>query len=243
MALNSTHPQYAEFHEDWVTMRDTYRGERVVKSKGQTYLPATPGQVADGAGKANTTGEVSYQGYKKRAFFPDFVSDAVEMLLGVMWHKPPTFQLPKAMEFLLEKATIKGEGLEQLLRRVNEQQLVTGRVGLLLDMPSEPTLEPRPYIASYLAEDILNWDDGTRDAFSAQRLNFVSLNESEYERQKELTWEFKNKYRILILGDPDRNEGAGQAATYMVGVFNETDGDVLDPSKMKTPNIRGKTLD
>ena len=48
MAINSTHPTYAEFILDWSTMRDTYRGERVIKQNGTIYLPATMGMEEDG---------------------------------------------------------------------------------------------------------------------------------------------------------------------------------------------------
>ena len=79
MALDSKHPLFSEFLEDWSLCRDSYRGERIVKMRGQTYLPATPGQLADGMANAEDIGMKSYVGYKTRAVFPDAMSEAIDL--------------------------------------------------------------------------------------------------------------------------------------------------------------------
>lgn len=243
MAIDTKHPLYAEFLEDWQMMRDTYRGERVVKARGQLYLPPTSGMVADGMAPEQP-GAKAYQAYKARAVFHDFVADAVEAMIGMMHHKPPVIELPAALEPLRERATIHGESMEQLLRRINEQQLVTGRVGLLLDLPEQPDpTAPLPYIATYRAEHIINWDDGARDELTLPRLNLVVLEESEYERNAQFDWEFIEKYRVLILGDPVANEGHGEAATYRVGVVRKSDGADVNLDNLTEPNIRGTKLE
>jgi hypothetical protein len=137
MGIDNKHPQYSEFILDWLTMRDTYRGERIVKEKGELYLPPTAGMQADGM-LTKQPGRQAYDSYKLRAVYHDFVSDAVEAMIGMMHSKPPTIELPKALEPMMERATINGEGLAHLLRRINEQQLITGRLGLLLDLPIIP---------------------------------------------------------------------------------------------------------
>lgn len=237
MAIDSKHPLYIEFLQDWSTMRDAYRGERVVKSKGQEYLPATSGQLADGM-TVNAPGYLAYQAYLTRALYPEFVSDAVEAMIGMMHHKPPTIELPKVMEPMREYATCKGESLEQLLRRINEAQLVTGRVGLLTDVPDGAGPDVLPYIATYQAESILNWDDGGRELVR-QNLNLVVLDESEFERTQELEWQLVNKYRVLLLGDLSKNEPMGEGV-YRVGVFARGAG--FSAENLKEPSFRGATL-
>ncbi len=148
-------------------MRDTHEGERTIKDKGEVYLPMTSGQVQDGI-NANQPGRVAYDAYKKRGSFPDLVRSAVEAMVGVMHHKPPVIELPASMEPMLEMATLQGESLFMLLRRINEQQLISGRIGLLLDVPDGAVIGTKPYIASYIAESILNWDDGRRGEPVAQ---------------------------------------------------------------------------
>lgn len=241
MAISNRHPYYTGAFEDWALVRDAYRGERVVKAKGQLYLPATSGMRADGLNPGQP-GLEAYNAYVTRAVFPDFVSEAVEAALGQMHSRPPEIKLPAALEPMRQRATVLGESLEQLLRRINEQQLVTGRIGAMLDLPSAPDQSnPLPYIATYDAERIINWDDGTNDDSKLSRLNLVVLDESALERNAEFEWETVEKYRVLILGDPMLNEGPGVNATYRTAVFREQNG-TFDPNQLIEPSVRGTRL-
>jgi hypothetical protein len=240
MTISSKHPYYSTFLADWSLCRDAYRGERVIKDKGQTYLPPTSGQVADGMNNIEALGRKSYEAYKLRAVFPDHVKLAVETLIGMMWGKPPTIKLPEAMEPMREKITASGEGMNQLLRRINEQQLVVGRLGLLLDIPTLAVTpkDQLPYVAMYSAESIINWDDGAIGEVDFSSLNLVVLDESEFERDQ-FTWALQNKYRILKLGDLEANEAV---APYSVATV--TDEKTMPAEENFTqPNLRGKTLD
>ncbi len=240
MAVDSKHPQFTTFLPDWVAMRDTFRGERTVKEKGVVYLPATKGMILDGMIKGQP-GYEQYQSYRTRAVYHNFVGEGVETLLGMMWMKPPTIELPPGMEPMMEKATVKGESLEMVLRRINEEQLITGRVGLMLDLPAGETQDPdvMPYIAMYHAERIINWDDGRRDELVLQNLNLVALDESEDERNTEFEWEFETKTRLLLLGQADPNEASG---LYTQGVFRDENAS-FNESEMIAPSFRGNTLD
>lgn len=226
MAINTKHPLYVEFFQDWKTMRDTYRGERVIKDNGEVYLPATSGMHRDGM-SVNQNGWKRYQAYKTRAVFHDFVSMAIEAMVGMMHTNPPVITLPKALEPLLENATTSKEGLPHLLRKINEEQLITGRLGLLLDLSViANSFNTLPYIALYKAESIINWDD------LENKTNLVVLNESEYERTSAFDWEFINKYRVLIL----------ENNTYYSGLYKENNVD-FNIASMVAPSIRGATLD
>jgi ribosomal protein L30E len=234
--LDSKHPMYCEFIPDWVIMTDTYRGERVIKDKGQEYLPATSGMVEDGMA-TNDAGKKAYDAYKLRAYFHEVVKDAVTAAIGVMYNKPPVIELPAKMEPLREKATVTGESLNLLLRRINEAQLVDGRFGLLADVESDAPPGTLPYISTYAASSIINWDTGSTKDFS--NLNLVILNESGNIRQKSFEWKFQKKFRVLILGDTLENEEG--PAKYKVGVFIDTltfvEGELI------TPSISGKSLE
>lgn len=182
--IQTKHPQYAEFVVDWETMMDTFRGERVIKAAGVKYLEATSGMREDGFPNIDSIGGKAYKAYKMRAIFHAFVDEAVKTLVGIMHHKSATIELPTAMEPMRDNATVRGESLEMLLRRINENQLITGRFGLLLDLPSTPTIEQvLPYIATYQAKTIINWDDGRREDPVVQTLNLVVLDESEEDRK------------------------------------------------------------
>lgn len=223
MNPTAVHPLYSVFQSDWGMMTDCYRGERTVKEKGTLYLPATPGMNIDGM-QPNQKGWVDYQAYKMRARFPDFVSLAVEALLGVMHRKPAVVKLPKKMEPLLEKATVRGESLQMLLRRINTSQLVAGRLGLLADVPDGAPADVLPYIATYEAGAILNWDDA-----GESELLLVVLDESSYVRKETFEWEYLKQERVMLLQD-----GVAQMA-----VCQEN----FDPASLLTPSIAGRTLE
>jgi len=234
--LSEKHPQYVLQSENWMLMRDAYRGERQVKSKGVLYLPATAGQIIDGMDQSTQPGFKAYQAYKTRARFPNFVREAVQTAVGMMHSQPPKIKLPKELENIRSS---KGETLPQLLRRINEEQLLTGRIGLLADIPTK-TQDPLPYIATYSAERLINWDDGTVEGLVPQVLNFVVLDEAEYERNRlNFGWTLEEKYRVLTLGTIEGNESSG---AYRFGVFNVKDP-VLTADSLKEASIRGKTLD
>ena len=263
MGVESKHPLYLEHIVDWEQMRDTYRCERVVKGKGFKYLPATSGMEEDGLKNANQAGMKAYEAYRKRARFPDSVKDAVEALLGMMHRKPATIELPAKMEFLFTKATTRSESLQMLLRRINGEQLVLGRLGLLADVIDSGVRAGEPYIVLYEGEDVINWDEGRSDGVEVQNLNFVSIDETESERTPDFEWEEVQKFRVLILAANETDEAAidvssgGGAAendlggaevanlpegegVYRMAVFRENT--TFAPSLLITPSIRGTTL-
>lgn len=242
MTLISKHPLYTHFMKDWETMRDTYAGERSVKERGEKYLRPTSGMVLDGMNPGNL-GYKAYEAYRDRAVFHDFVQDGVLYYIGMMFQKPPSINIPKKLEPMRDCATLQHESLEQLLRRTNEQQLVTGRFGLMLDMPEKPIVTPErpllPYIASYNAEAITNWDVGFRDEVDVPKLNLVVLDESGYKRTGTFEWKWQQAFRVLVLGEPDKDEAEG---VYQQALFS---GEQVsyDPGALFAPNIMGKTLD
>jgi|TARA_Y100000034_G_C6910601_1_gene424819 hypothetical protein len=216
-------------------MRDAYKGERQVKSKNTVYLPMTSSQIADGGlNSVESLGYRAYMAYKMRARFPNFTREAIQQALGMMHSQPPEIKLPKAMEKITSRM---GEPLKVVLQKINKEQLLTGRVGVMADLPTNPEPgEDIPYLATYLPERIINWDDGRVEQIVPQRLNLVVINESEYERNSDFSWTAEEKYRVLVMGDILDNETSG---LYQQGVFDETN---FDPSKLIAPTWRGRTL-
>lgn len=217
-------------------MGDLYAGERAVKAKTTDYLPATKSMTLDGMGTGQVGLEV-YNAYLARAVFPDLVRIAVQTLGGLLHRKPPQIDLPSALEPMRESCTKHGESLEVLLRRINEHQMVTGRLGLLLDLPEFPDpSNPLPYIALYNALSIRNWDDAS-EVEGESRLNLVVLDESSYIREG-FEWEMKERYRVLRLGELNALEGDGEAE-YFAGLFEGTEYVEED---MIVPQLRGTSL-
>lgn len=237
MSIKATHPLYDETIVDQQLMRDSFAGERTMKEKGNIYLKPTPGMVLDGM-KPNEDGAKNYEAYLHRAVYPEFVSTAVESLMGMMHNKPPNIELPDGMLGMLKRATADGETMEGLLMRINEQQLVTGRVGALVDMPETPDqANPLPYIALYTAESIRNWDESS-DNVDFDKLSLVVLDESGFDRKNIFEWQPVTRYRVLLLGDGSETP---TSASYHFGVYEGVNAG-FDPSLLKQPAVRGVGL-
>lgn len=241
--LNNQHPEYACRLADWRQMRHTWSGQRAVKEQTTLYLPMTSGMLEDSRG-GNKKGIDAYNSYLLRALFHSFVSDAVDNMLGMLWNKPPVYELPTEMEYLKQKASTKGETLHELHRSINRQQLVPGRLGLLVDLPGQTAGNPQPYIAMYDAESIINWDAGFRGDTPFETTNLVVLDESGPVRVNVFGWEDRAQYRVLMLGDPENNEPNG---IYRFGIFKQesTTGTNVpfDMSLMRVATSRGKPFD
>lgn len=54
-----------------------------------------------------------------------------------------------------------GSSSETLIRRTVEEILTTGRYGHLVDIPQEPSTHPEPYVAEYMAEQVLGYTMST----------------------------------------------------------------------------------
>lgn len=261
MGLDSKHPLYEKVAPDWIIMRDTYAGERTVKEKNFDYLPPTAGMVIDDclSRRADAIGWIAYRAYVMRAVYYNFVADAVERMIGHMHRQPANIKLPKAMEPLLEDATSQGESLQLLLRKINTEQLVSGRIGIMADLPAHAVSgDIIPYLTTYVAEAIINWDDGTYveheddesktvDTHKAA-LNLVVLDESGYQRTPDFTWTEVKRYRVLVLGDVNKQETPGaEGVSYKTALFANTGtGDnnlIFDESKLVTPVLTGQPLD
>lgn len=234
--LTNVHPSYSARIDEWRQMRITYEGERAVKSEGVTFLPATQGMQADGLA-VGQPGFHAYQSYKMRARYPGAVREAVHNFIGTMHEKAATIELPESMEYMRTRATRRGESLEALLRRINREQLITSRVGLLGDVIDEGPRSGEVYLSTYDGEVIKNWDEGQRDDPEIETLNLVVIDETSDELQPDWHWKRIEKYRVLMLGEPDQNEPAGTAIYQVAAVRERTQ---VAPSDFFVPLINGQ---
>lgn len=244
MSIDSVHPRYAEMSPEWIRLRDFAKGERAVKAKGEQYLPATKGMKLDGMGYSSSQkprlGQEVYDAYLKRAVFPEYIADALEIFMGMLHNKSAVIELPDRLEYLRERATELGEPLEILLQRINLEQLTTGRLGLLADLPQVPDpRNPEPFIAMYVAEAIRNWDVTPVQKERAE-LNLVILDESGFEMDVNFKWRTLYKYRVLRMEKQFSETGALLSSRYLAGVFSSL-GAVpqYDPAQMIQPMLRG----
>jgi hypothetical protein len=263
-SVDTQHPLYIKRQPDWKLVRDCVEGERKVKGERQTYLPATSGMRDLGMKNAEQDGSILYESYLTRAVFPEIVQPAINALVGVMHREPADIQLPAGMEDMRDNSTPEGESLQVLLRRINEQQLITGRIGLLVDVP-EGSAEVIPYIVCYEAECIINWDQSRRKD-GRDRADLVVLDESTNERTDRFTWEMVRKHLVLDLAPAgeDNSSGGGErisapseGSVYRSqlivqenrtgleaeGINRQTKVSPTDvPKEAVTPKLKGQTL-
>jgi len=239
--ISDPHPDHVARRSDWVVMFDTNEGQRHIKSKTTEYLPATSGMRALSNTPTTLDGEglALYTAYLIRAFFPDIVKETVRALTGILDREPANIELPEALEEMREIATPKGESLNDLLVQIHMDQLLYGRLGLLLDVDANRDL---PLLVRYPAPQILNWDDLTitndikqqddeKRSEALRRLLMVVLDETRFERDtgNEFTWNLVPRYRVLNLGESGSDIYTSQV---------ERDGQLQEAIQ---PAIRGKT--
>jgi hypothetical protein len=216
MSLSSKHPNYSARVDQWTLMRDFYEGADAVKEKGTLYLPATSGMVEDGM-EAGGDGLTAYNAYKERAVVHDLVRPAIEAMVGLIHKHSPVIELPEKLEPLRLRATLDGESLEALLRRMNTEQLATGRIGLLLDVPNGALANALPFFVTYDTEAIINWSSTTGFDGKDTAALYV-LDESGAVMDANFEWKDVTSYRILTLdsfwndltaAEPEADEGEG----------------------------------
>ncbi len=233
-SLNS-HPLYQYWYDEWIKLNHSYEGERKIKEEGLLYLPATSGMRIDGMGPGDL-GFQDYCSYRMRAVYPDDFAESIRNYLGLLHQKPPVISLPFAMQGMLTNCTSKGEDMANLVRRINELQLKHGRLGIMLDLPEGETRGTLPYVSVYDALTVINWDEsgpGGRD-----NLNMVVLDESGSIRVDGFSWKDEKKFRYLILGQIQVDEGVG-TSVYRQGVKDVdtgiTEEELVTVSYMGTP--------
>ncbi len=248
MAIETKHPEYILFSTDWRVMTDSYAGQRTIKEGGFAYLPPTGGQVADGALKnLRSTGYASYEAYLRRSVYPEFVQEAIELLVGVMHQEPAQIQLPARLEPMRESATRDGADLQTLLRNINLNQLLFGRFGLLADFPQDPFFANQaevPHLVEYDAMMITNWDDQALTEFTKEELTFTVVNETILTRGMDgsdvFEWTEDRVFRVLQLAPEDPNFPISDSNLPVYSTYTKVDEIRSDTI---APAFRGRTLD
>lgn len=228
MTVKNTHPEYDRVLPEMILVRDFYDGERAVKEKTTTYLTPTVAQKIDGMTKGSA-GLASYEKYLEGARCPDLVKQAIETMLGLMHKEDAVITVPPKMEPLLGAITQQGGSIQSLIRRINEQQLISGRCGLLLDADEN---KDAPYISLYHGESIRNWGEITSKDGLVSQLKMVVLDEP-FESVDDFKWMKKESYRVLSLF-----RDGELPPIYKTGVFE----DIYDESAMHPVMLIGNTL-
>lgn len=240
VALSTKNPYYAGRETDWVIMRDAFSGERTIKDKGQAYLPPTTTMLREGM-SYGANGLAMYDGYKARAVYHELVGPALSAMLGVMHRKDADIELPEKLDSLRKKATFDGQGLQALIQKVTEEQMLMGRIGVMCDIKNGSTSKDLPYFVTYQTEKIINWDSNkTSEDSGPRQTQFVVLDETGMERTAGIAWQNVMKYRVLAVGEDVQDIWNGIASGYQAAeVKNSQDA---SRAEFFAPTYFGKTL-
>ena len=226
MPVNSTHPDFDKVADLWRQCRDVIGGAVAIKQSPGRYLPKPEGRT-----------DTEYARYADRAQFFDATAKTVDGMVGGIFRKPPSVELPTALDYLRDDADGRGTDIALLAKALTTELISVGRAGLLVDMPSVPeglrldqerAINARPRILTYSAENIINWR--TEVMNGQNRLTLVVLKEED--RVPSLSDPFvtepKVRYRVLELRDN----------VYTVALYEEGDGD-WTPVEFSTPRMSG----
>ena len=229
--VSTTHPEYDAMAGKWQRMRDTVAGTDAVKAAGTKYLPAL---------KDQTTAD--YEAYCTRAKFFNATWRTIQALTGMLFRRPPVIDTPESVSALLEDVTMSGVSFITFAQQIAMETLTVGRVGILVDYPSQSTegmtaaeaakLNLRPVMQRYEAENIINW----KTAWIGNKtvLTLVVLTEEAALEGNEFEHKTETRYRVL-----DLFNGAYRVRVFRIddkGEDEQVGGDIF-------PVMSGKPLD
>ena len=146
MAVDALRADYERTKGKWQRLRDCFDGRDAVLGRGKEYIPDLPG--ADTAQNAN---------YRARGNFYNAVARTVQGMNGMVYQIPPVVEMPDAFTDYLLDVTLSNVPFETFAMETGKEIFLTGRYGILVDMPEEDAEDNRPYLVGYKAEQITNW--------------------------------------------------------------------------------------
>ena len=193
MPIDTKHPQYVTYQNDWLDCRQVSEGQRAVKEAGVRHLPRLTGQTDE-----------EYAAYKMRALFYSITSKTLSALVGMALDEPPSLTYPEKMASYFEDDS--GTQFYELFGTAVQELCLTSRFGVLVDRPAGGG---DPYFTMYPTECIINW------RLSAdKRYEMVVLMENilVQDTTDEYLQVVKTRYRKLEIVD-----GRLQIITYLTG--------------------------
>ena len=210
MPVDTPSPEYEAALPRWQRCRDCVEGSDAVKARTTDYLPALEG---------HRESSQKYDAYLTRAVFYNATARTVAGLLGSVFRAAPSWTFPASIEDDLEDVTLMGRPLVSFALMAFKELLVTGRVGVQVDMPKAPAAgaKTRPYWVLRRAEDILSWR--TVVTGGQETLTRVVLSEAVEEDDPEDEWSptVIDQIRVLELV---QHPGTA-AATYQIRRFRK----------------------
>lgn len=226
MPVNTTHPEYDKYAEQWRVTRDAATGFPAIKLRNE-YLPV-PFQKTE---------PERFAEYKARAYFLGTTGRTERAMIGMVFRKSYTKEIPQGMEFLLENFDGAGNSVEQVAKDCLSGLLEARRHLLLVDYPDVPVnlsreeqaaFNVRPFVTTYVAEALINWRFDV--VGGVKKLAMAVLKEIENVSGDEFGHDYEERFRVLRLIE----------GKYCVQVYDEKQQPITE---LLFPQAGGKYLD
>jgi len=212
------------WHNRWARNRAFVDGEQAVKAAGELYLPKA--RIDDSAAE--------YQAHLKRTGFFPAAFKITQGWLGLIWRKPAVLTTPSTRTQLLSNVVTKDHhSLDDVAQWITRETMITNFTGILTDHPARNLFPEnmsagdelrrgfRPFIARYIAENILEVTQGIIDE-TRTGLVHVRLLENNGDT-----------VRQLLIND---------AGFYEVRIHERTKGDAFEEISRTVPSKGGAPL-
>jgi len=155
MAIDFEHKEYKSKIETWEKVDNVCAGEDV----GDYLVPLNPSDKTPANRERNAQ-------YKKRAVFYPIAGRTARGLVELMFSKPPTIELPTALEYLKSNVDGMGTSLDQQARDLSGDVVKKARGGLFTTYPrvdrelSKADMASGSYFSTIHeieAEQVINW--------------------------------------------------------------------------------------
>ena len=199
-AVQQKRKELRDFEADYRLINDCVAGQRAVKKRGTTYLPApNPDDVSE-------ENVARYSAYRTRAVFYSVTQRTLSGLVGEVFARDPVEEIPTSLDVVSEDADGSGLTLTQLAKRACRYTLSAGRAGVLADYPavegaaSKAEVEyggVQPTLTIYDALSVINWR--TKKHKAKSYLTLVVLEEKYDDEDDGFNVTKKVQYRVLRL--------------------------------------------
>lgn len=156
LKVDTLHSQYSKMLPLWDRCNDAVEGQNAVHMANIKYLPKLKDQEPD-----------AYEAYKLRASFYNASGRTLDGLVGMIFRKNATLDIPTSMQAIVDDIDLAGSTLSGFADLITREVLKVSRVGVLVEYPQvdEQPLNLaqasaqnlRPYATIYTAKTIINW--------------------------------------------------------------------------------------
>ena len=165
----SANTMYQHYLPTWQKMRDSVGSEKCIKEKAMAQNSATlksdckSGAPADFFSRyliptdsmiGDCKGAYRFSEYTFNATWYAYPLDTHDQSLGLINSQPAEIELPSSLEYMRNDCTSNQMSIESLLSKINSEQIVTSRFGMLLETTAD---RAEPFnICTYKAEAIVD---------------------------------------------------------------------------------------